>query len=353
MTSIEIARLAGVSRSTVSRVLNGYDNVPEETYEKVMKVVREYDYTPNFSARALAGMRTNVIGVFLVERQKKQRNTIYNNAFVGSFLNAIIDIAAGNNYYVLTYMINSANGKEEFSKIKQSFLEKRIDAAIVVDADDYSIPYLNELIDKNFSVCFIDIDAESLTYKNKSSNAAVVNATNYSGACDAMEYLVRLGHKKIGFVKGAGVTYSAKERYRAYKDVMDKYNIDIEPSFVLEGDFSNTKTMEELTKMLNMCKGSLPTAMLCSNDDMALTVINVLNEYGYKVPEDVSVIGFDNVNISKYSIPSLTTVENPIFEIAEKTMEALSDVKHKKTNGLRIFEIPTNLIIRDSCSEII
>lgn len=352
MTSQEIATLAGVSRSTVSRVLNGYRNVPEETFNKVMSVVKKYDYTPNSSARVLAGKETGVIGLFIVSRSDAHESKIYNNSFVGQFLNALVEIATNYNYFVLLNMIESAHLNDRFLKIKQSFLEKRIDSAIVVDVDDFCIPYLNELIEKNFPVCLIDVDGKNLEINNELNKAFVVNAANYEGAVEAMEYLVRLGHRKIGFVKGEMITYSAKERYNAYEDVMKKYNIAIDSRYVLDGEFSNSKTVMEVKKMLSECKNDLPTAIFCSNDDMAMATINVLTDYGYKIPEDVSVIGFDNLNISKYSVPSLTTVENPIYDIAKKAMETLIDVKKGELTGLQTYEIPVKMILRGSCMAI-
>ncbi len=352
MTSEEIAKLAGVSRSTVSRVVNGYSNVPEDTYKKVMKYVKEFDYSPNASARALAGKETGVLGVFVISRKGTYKmSVLHNNAFLGDFLNAIIDVATYNNYCVLTNIVYSNLGECEYSKIKQSFVERRIDFAILLDVDDFGVSYINELVEQNYPICCVDAKKEYFKNNDNQDNFAIVNAANYKGACEVMEYLVELGHKKICFIKGEMVTYSAKERYRAYIDIMNKYGYSIESDYILDGEFSGKRTVDEVKKMISECE-NIPTAIFASNDDMALAAINTLTDCGYKVPEDISVVGFDNLGISKSLTPKLTTVENPILDIAEETMKILVDMKNRKHTGLKYSELPVKFIIRDSCRKI-
>lgn len=346
LTSMEIAKLAGVSRSTVSRVLNGYSNVPQETYEKVMNIVEKYEFVPNSSARVLAGKETNVIGLFIMSRAESK---LYNNDFTGQFLNALVEAATNHGYFVLLNVLERENAKEGFFRMKQSFYEKRIDAAVIVDANEASVTHLDDMIQKRFPLCLVDIDKNKLCKEAENGNTVIINAANYVGACDIMRYLMRLGHRKIGFIKGEMNTYSATERYRAYWDIMKENGCAIRPQYVLEGEFSAPQTILAVEKMLSECGSDLPTALFCANDAMALAAINVLKENGYRVPEDVSVVGFDNLKTSQYSVPALTTVENPIFDIAEKAMECLLRMKQKEQTQSQSYEMPVKMILRDSC----
>jgi LacI family transcriptional regulator len=158
-----------------------------------------------------------------------------------------------------------------------------------------------------------------------------------------------LGHTDIGLLAGRLSTYSGRQRYKAFFDTMKKHNLEVKEDFVLYGDFIKSKTTNEVQLLIN--KGKLPTALFSSNDDMAITAIELFKENNIMVPDDISIIGFDNIPLSSLIKPALSTISTPIFDIVEKTVrELILNIKRNK-KGFMSYSYDTKMVIRETCSK--
>lgn len=347
MKSEEIARIAGVSRSTVSRVINNYSNVPDDTREKVLKVIEQYNYQPNTCARVLAGKHNSTIGLFIVSlADSNNPNRLYKNNYFAQFVDAVVDCANTKGYYVLVNIIYCEN---DYSRVNEIFLQKRIDGGIVVGTEEKADSLIN-ISRRGFPLALIDYDPTELLKMNRqNSNLTIINSNDYEGASEAVEFLIKLGHKDIGLLAGRMSTFSGRKRYEAYFDTMRKNGLNINPQFVLHGEFLKENTIKELNKLIN--SKVLPTAIFSSNDDMALTAMELFKQNNIRVPEDISIIGFDNLPVSSMVRPSLSTVSTPIYDIVSKAVTELILNIEKEKKSFITYSYPTELILRETCSK--
>lgn len=348
--SEEIAKIVGVSRSTVSRVINNYPNVSEDTRKKVLEAIEEYKYRPNAYARTLAGKRSETIGVFFVidEAPESQRR-LYHNDFFTTYLDAIIDIANSKGYYVLVQTITC---NEEYEKIDKAFCEQRVDGGILIGTRKDSLKYI-----RDESICqhmvMVDIDPELVpTHFMEQGLVSVINSKDYQAVYQAVNYLIEYGHEKIGFIKGLEKTLSAFTRYDGYLAAIRDNGLSFCKDYILEGDFNQEKARKEMEKAIQ--KGTLPTAYICANDYMAIAAIECLGEHKIRVPEDVSFIGFDNTQTGELMQPKLTTLSPDFFAMSKKSVEIIHQhlIDNKKMNAENIFEYDVELIKRGSVRKI-
>lgn len=347
MKSEEIAKIAGVSRSTVSRVINNYPNVPDETKKKVLEVIEKYNYQPNTCARVLAGKKSDTIGLFIVSiADAENPNRLYKNDYFNQFTNAVVDCANSRGYYVLINIIYCEN---DYRRVSEIFLQKRIDGGIVLGTEKEA-EALIKISQKGCPIALIDYDAEEIVMnKYENENLIVVGSKDYEGAVEAVEYLIALGHKEIGLLAGRLNTYSGRQRYKAYIDTMNKHNLEIRDEFILQGDFIKSKTNSAVQMLIN--NGNLPSAFFSSNDDMAIAALELFKDNNIRVPEDISIIGFDNITLASLIKPALTTIETPIFDIVEKTVEELIYNIRKTRKGFKSYSYNTKMVIRETCTK--
>lgn len=345
MKAEDIAKIAGVSRSTVSRVVNNYPNVPEETRVKVMKVIKEHHYRPNAFARTLAGKKSETIGVFfIVDTQETgyDGRRIVHNDFFTAYLDAIVDEANKNSYYVLVQTIIS---EKDYERVEKAFVEKRIDGGILIGTRENT---LNKLDIHSFEQPIVLFDYElSLLQeeKNTKNRLTILNTNDGDGINEAINYLVSEGHKDIGFIKGIENTLSAKIRFDAFINALGLQGIELKDEYILEGEFNQDiayKAMESAIK-----EKRVASAYICANDYMAIAAMECLTAHGYKVPEDVSFIGIDNTRTGQLMSPKLTTLA-PDFEAMAKTaVETILKRGQEKTVP-EFVEFNIKLITRES-----
>lgn len=345
MRSEDIAKLAGVSRSTVSRVINNYPNVPEATRAKVLRVIEQYQYEPNSFARALAGKRTDTIGLFAISMNEKENaSRIYQNSYFAPIVDLVVDTANARGFYVLIHTVYSP---EDFQKIKQAFLQKRIDGGILVGTQK-DIELVRELVGQNAPLVLIDYDiSEIMAERLNKSHLAVINSMDYEGTAEAIEYLIGLGHREIGIIKGRMNTFSGRERYTAFVNTLQKYGLPVREEFVLEGDFLKETAYREAQRLT--ASGKLPTALFSSNDDMAIAAMEAFAEQGISVPEHLSLIGFDDVQLAAVISPKLTSVKLPIDDMAKAAVSKVIDLCSAEEPTFSTVSFPTRLVVRDSC----
>ncbi|SEG01379.1 transcriptional regulator, LacI family [Caloramator fervidus] len=325
VTISDIAKLAGVSKATVSMVFNNKDeNISKETRERILKIAKELNYIPNSVARSLATNRSFSIGIILPD---------ITNPFFSEIARAIEDEANSLGYnVVLCNTDNKIEKEEEYIKL---LISKLIDGIIFIAGGD-SKKSIFLLKEKGIPFVLVDRYIED-------KDIFGVFCKNYEGIVDGVEYLLNKGKRNIVFVKGPQKLEISKQRFLGYKDTMQKYGLYSE-ELVFQGDFTlegGKKVTEDIIK--NVKKFD---SIFYSNDVMAFGGIKVLLKHGYKIPGDVNIIGFDDVQISKFIEPELTTIAQPIYEMGKSACNLLIRLINKEENVEKILYFRPKLIIR-------
>ncbi|MBM7569983.1 LacI family DNA-binding transcriptional regulator [Aquibacillus albus] len=340
INSQEIAKLAGVSRSTVSRVINNYPNVPERTRVKILDIIQKYNYYPNLNARVLAGKKTGTLGLFIIESGQVSGDSLSN-----FMITAVIESASNNGYYALTNVIRDPNNPETRKKIKEVFYQGRVDGGLFIGADNYE-PIIEELIREGFVIGILDQDIA----EKDEPNRIVYNLDNEKVAMKAIDYLVSLNHKKIGIILGNMKRIAGPQKYDGYLKGLKKHGLTINPNWILPGDFnreSGYMAIEELVRR----DTEFPTAILAANDSVAFGAMEALQNHSMKVPDDISMIGTDDHLMSAYVKPALTTIKIDFPQIITKLTNSVIHVIENKEEMITS-EIGAELIIRESCKSI-
>jgi LacI family transcriptional regulator len=330
----KIAKLAGVSVSTVSKALNGYEDIKAETRNRILQIAKEMDYVPNVMARGLITKTTNTIGVFFGD----QINSGFDSPFLSDFFRAIKDTVGEAGYDLLIF----SNQKRDTSSYKTICTEKGVDGVILIltgkKRTDEKIHELHE----NFPTVYID------SLPNEKLRVNFVESDNEGGAFQAVEHLIELGHRRILKIAGDRIARGSFSRIEGYKKALEKHGIAVDNSLIRYGLYSRDEAYK-LTIQFFTDKTDV-TAVFASSDLMAYGVIDALHDLGYRVPEDISVVGFDDIDSAKYHKPALTTVHQQRLKMGETAAKILLElIRDKDNDGItRHICIPTQLIIRES-----
>lgn len=329
----EIAKLANVSIATVSRVVNNKPGVRKEIREKIEKIIKETNFKPNQLARGLVQRKSDVIGL-LIPRF---------DGFYSERAEATLKVCNQNNYGVMiASAVEQCGG--ELDSLNLLF-EKHIDGLIFFWAH-YTPEYrgLIEKISKKIPVVFVDHAEEDL-------NIPAILQDNYDGARQAMKYLIECGHRRIAYIGSPASDREAVNRYYAYIDTLKERGIKIDEKYIREGTYAIESGYKEMEAILKL-PIEMPTAVFAANDNMAIGAINCIKRYGYDVPGDISVMGFDDIVIAKHFIPALTTVRQDQEAIGTQAAELL--IEYKKNREFRVKKIILHqeLVIRDSVRKI-
>lgn len=329
VTIKDVAREAHVAISTVSNVVNNVDNVSEETRKRVLDAVEKLHYVPNFNARTLKANKKNTIGLFLSSLQ---------GDFYRTLIQAVHLQAKMNGYMLNIYVSNDNTSEEVYGMIASSGVE----GAIIMN-ESLTDKYIDRLAKTGIPMVFLERECSG-------ENISSVVIDNYSGAETAMEYLIKQGSRRIGYLHGVE-SRDDRERYRAYCDVLNKYNIPIDENIIFEGYFEEVIAYSEIRQMFIKNNTGLPDAFFCANDEMALGCIRALGSFGIKVPEQVNVMGFDNIAMAQYYTPSLSTIDSPVEELgAKSTLELIRMLREENTSEGVVTKLVPSLVVRDSCS---
>jgi LacI family transcriptional regulator len=341
MNSTEIAKLAGVSRSTISRVINNYPNVPQKTREKVMKIIEQYNYFPNISGQVLAGKKTRVIGLFGISR-----NHVSSDILTNLIIASVIYHASSKGYYVLTHIIHDTKDVESIKKIKELFYQRRIDGGIFINAANHE-PMIEELIAEGFAIGIFD---QNLPGRHE-PNRVVFNCNDLTGAEQIIDYLAGLNHKKIGILNGDVNRHSGASRYQGFLNGMRKHGLPVNDSWVMSGEFNETSGYTAMNRLL-AANRELPTAIFAMNDSIAFGAGKALIEHGLKIPEDISIVGFDDHMLSAHMNPPLTTYKVDFGKIMGGITTKLISIIEEGSNEFEQSVVESRLIERESCKRL-
>jgi LacI family transcriptional regulator len=324
---VDVAERAGVSLGTVSRVINNDVHVAPDTRERVALVMREMGYVANRQARSLKGSKTNVIGVLAPD---------LGTGYIGEIMRGIDSELALSQLDLMLFTTHRTAIKE--ANYVANMVQGMVDGLLLVLPRNPA-DYTGTLTRRNFPFVLID-------HQGTGESCPAVGATNWQGAYNATEYLIKLGHTRIGFITGSMDLGCAIDRLEGYRSALRTYHLPESPELIYEGTFFQPDGYDGASVLLNL--PNPPTAIFASNDVMAMGVMDAVRNRRMHVPDDISVVGFDNIPQSAMVYPSLTTVQQPLEQMGRvATQMLLGILKNPEKDAGRI-ELPTELIIRNS-----
>jgi DNA-binding LacI/PurR family transcriptional regulator len=322
----DIAKLAKVSHSTVSRALQNSPLVNAKTAEKIRQIALESGYRASAVARGLVMRRTHTIGLVV---------TTVADPFASEVVSGIEQAANDHGYAV--FLAESNGEPEREKKVVQSFAERRVDG-IVVTSSRVGALYLPLLSEMMVPIVLVN---------NQHPGAFVhsVMIGNLEGSRSAAEHLVGLGHRRIAYLGDQFGYQSDTERFAGYREALDTAGIPFLPELVVHGDGKPEAAMRAMEKLLALADP--PSAVCCYNDMSALGAMRSIRLKGLRVPEDISVVGFDDLFLASYTEPRLTTVRQPMRRMGQVAMESLFRLMSGEESAIRI-RVDAELIIRES-----
>jgi LacI family transcriptional regulator, repressor for deo operon, udp, cdd, tsx, nupC, and nupG len=324
---VDVAKKANVSTATVSRVLTKPGAVKEVTTQRVLQAIEALNYQPNVLARQLRRLETNTILVVVPD---------ITNPFFSNVLRGIKSVAATNGYQVL--LGDTGNDVELENSYLNILQQKKADGMILLTAR--MDPQIVEEATKSFPIVLACEYIEG-------SSIPTVSIDNISGARKATEYLIELGHKRIGCITGPLNVVLGRDRLKGFYQAMTRKGLDVEPVLVQEGDFTYESGFNLMMKFLALSEW--PTAIFAANDEMAMGATKALKSKGVKVPEDISIIGFDDMRFAAIFEPALTTIAQPAFAIGTNASELLIKLINKEEVKREQIILDDHLVVRESC----
>ncbi len=332
VTIKDIAQEAGVSVTTVSRVLNNKPDVSDETKRKINKIIDELGYNPNSMARGLVLQKTFTIGLIIPD---------ISNPFFPEIARGVEDAARKLGYSVLFY--NTDNHHEEEKKAIDVLKGKQVDGLIVSLSIDNSSK-LKELYDNDFPVVQIDRKVSGTHYTS-------ITIDNTLSSYKATSNLIEMGHRRIAHLAGDLGTQTAKERLVGYKNALVDHKIEINEDFILYGNYTKDPAHNEIRSLLK--RKQRPTAIFAANDLMAVSIYKAIYECGLEIPADISVIGHDNIELSSLVTPALSTMAQPKYKMGQlAAVFLIKDIEGKDYNHKDIV-LDTKLVERESSAGLI
>jgi LacI family repressor for deo operon, udp, cdd, tsx, nupC, and nupG len=322
----DVAKLAGVSTATVSRVLNEEKTVNNETKERVLDAIKKLNYRPNTIAKNFRQNKTDSIIVVVPD---------ITNTFFSKIILGMQDVANQTGYNIfLCNTNNDVNMELEYIK----FIERRGADGIIFLTARVNYSYILELSNRYPTVLACEyID---------NLDIPTVSINNYEATYKATEYLIELGHRRIAYINGPEGIVLSRDRLNGYKAALQRYGIKVDSDLIANGDFYYETGYRRAENLVQ--KGI--TAVLTASDDMAVGFINYCHDNKIKIPEEISVIGFDNIKLSTIVRPELTTISQPMYEIGAASMDMLLKlIKGDKVDNKNII-LQYQLIKRNSCA---
>lgn len=328
VTILDVAREAGVSPTTVSRVLNSRDHVRLDKRTRVLSAVTRLGYVVNQQARSLAGGRSQVIGLLVHE---------VGVAYTGEIVRGIEEELAAAQYELMLYTTHRRKTKES---IYVATLTRGMTDGLLLLLPLNSQAYLETLRQERFPYVVID-------YQGFDDFSPTVIARNWQAAFEATAYLIKLGHRRIGFIAGSPELSSAIQRLGGYRAALEAHGISYDPDLVAGGDFQQAGGYQAASQLLDLA--DRPTAIFAANDMSAFGAMDAVRNRGLIIPDDISILGFDDIPPAAAVRPALTTVRQPLTEMGRIATRMLLEYIGDPTLPTRRIELETELVIRESC----
>ncbi len=329
----DIARILGISKSTVSRALNNHYDVNAETARKVHELAAQLDYHPNLLAQHLKQQRTNTIGVVIPE-------TV--NRFFAKAIGGIQEVANRAGYNVMICQSNETLDLER-NNLKTLMASKVDGLLISVSRETNQYDHLQYAIDKEIPLVFFDRIVEELA-------ASQVYSNNYDICFQGTEHLINQGCKRIAFIAGPQNLYNSRNRLNGYLDAMKRNNMTISESLIVYTNYT-INDVENYTRALFNLRDR-PDGIFAINDMAAIEIMHILKKRGLNIPKDVAVLGFNNETIGKLIEPTLSSIDHPAYDMGAAATEILLKQIHKDEIVQEKRLIKSRLVIRESSNRI-
>ena len=332
LTLEEVARLAGVSRSTVSRVINDHPSVRAETRRRVWEAIRESGYRPHAVARSLVTKRTHIVGMVIPEVVTH----LFTDPFFPILLRAATAACNEQGYQLMLSLFSSSADRQEIYQrlVRNAYLD-----GVIVASAALEDPLISDL--QRDGVPFVCVG------RSPDERVHSVDVDNIGGTQMAVDHLIRLGHRRIGMVTGRPDMTAGQDRLEGYRRALSAHGMPVEPELIVEGDFTEASGKAGIQRLLP----AEPSAVFMASDTMAVGALKALRQAGRRVPQDISLVSFDDIPVASATEPPLTTVRQPIGRMAALAVEALLDLIEQPGSGPRRIVLPTELVIRESCSK--
>lgn len=326
----DIARLAGVSKSTVSRVVNNQPNVNEHTREKVLEIIRQHNFHLNTAARALVTQQTHILSVIIPQSIA----STFTDPYFPSVIQSVSRVASEHDYAIMLWIGNDTDEEGRFGE--RIIHNGMFDGALIASAVDDD-PLVEHLSKAGFPYVLIG--------PPHFENANYVDVDNCNGAYHAVVHLIGLRRKRIGTITGPMNMGASKDRFSGYRNALADANIPYDADLVYEGNFEEVSGYQGTLALLQQDVD----AIFAASDMMALGALRALSERNVKVPDDVAVVGFDDMPFASHTKPALTTVHQPIAELGADAARTLIRLVERQLVEPYQVIFPAYLIVRESC----
>jgi LacI family transcriptional regulator len=330
-TIYDVAREAGVSMATVSRVMNGNPNVKPATRQKVLNAMEALEYRPNAVARGLASKKTTTVGVIIPDISR---------TFFAELARGIEDIATMYRYNII--LSSSDQNEQKELDLYDNLLGKQVDGIVYMGG---------EITEKHISAFKNSVPVVLAATIDKSNTLPSVNINYEEAVYEAVTHFIKAGHEKIAFVNGRIEDPINKEKLLGYKRALNENKIAYAEELVLLGDYTYKSGMEAMQHVIDKGREQMPSAIFVSTDEMALGVIHSAQDNGLSVPEDIEVIGFDNTRLAEMVRPTLSTVVQPMYDIGAVAMRLLTKFMNKEMVEQQTVVLPHQILYRQSTKE--
>jgi LacI family transcriptional regulator len=332
VTIYDVAREAGVSMATVSRVVNNNPNVKPQTRKKVFEAIERLGYRPNAVARGLASKKTTTVGVVIPD---------ISNAIFAEVARGIEDIANMYRYNII--LCNADKKKDKEISVINTLLEKQVDGLLFMGGT-----VTQEHLDA-FKTSSVPIVLCATTDNNNAMPA--VDIDHEKAAFDAVDLLISNGHRKIGMISGTlQDPANGYARFQGYKKALEQANIPVRDEYIRVGNYRYESGIEAMKYFVEL--KDRPTAIFAATDEMAIGAIHTIQDAGLRVPEDISIISVDNSRMASMVRPLLTTVAQPMYDIGAVSMRLLTKLMNKENVEQAKFVLPHEIIVRKSVAHV-
>ena len=332
----DVARLAGVSHSTVSRVLNDKGVISDETKQRIYSAMKELKYVPNDFARNFANGNPLTIALVIdVDNRNDYSNSFFSNTVFG------IETAAHNSNYSLM-VVNGSNSLGETDDVKKLAMGKRING-IIIPESILNVELLKSLDEQNFPYVILGRP------KDIGCSSDWIDINNTQTGAAAVKHLLKNGYKRIAFMSDGKDKVFNQDRIEGYRKELSNNNISIDENLIVEGD-ATIESGKRITKALLKLKKA-PDAFICSNDRMVVGAIRYANEEGISIPEDLGIVCCDNTPVMELSIPSITCMDVDTYELGIQAGEKLINLIENSSSSVKQTMLSTSIIIRESTNK--
>ncbi|ELJ8716092.1 substrate-binding domain-containing protein [Vibrio cholerae] len=327
-TMKDIARLAGVSTSTVSHVINKSRFVSDEIAERVNNAAQQLNYAPSALARSLKMNRTKTIGMLV---------TTSTNPFFGEVVKGVERSCYHQGYNLI--LCNTEGDNQRMKASINTLLQKRVDGLLLMCSTLEGERL--DVFDRYPDIPIVVMDWGPILFASDK-----IQDNSLQGGYIAAKHLIECGHKEIGCITGPLIRHQAQMRYEGYKRALAEAGIAINPDWIVESDFECEGGYQAFEKLYE--RGKLPSALFVSNDMMAMGVIQAASQRGLRVPDDLSLIGYDDVHIAKFMTPALTTIHQPKYRLGKAAVDTLLYRLENPDTTAQVVQLEPTLVVRNS-----